>query len=113
MSHVQCKTKQTTQSNQTSLPTRSPQSALFQAEDHFELTVDLPGADLNEIQVEMKGNRLFLEAPTEQGFKYNRTYTFSPSYSWGDLSAKWELGRLKLILPLLKPQTQTVPITVG
>lgn len=99
-----------TDNHSSSLPTRSPQSALLKTQEGFELTIDLPGASADDIQVEMKGNRLYLKASTDQGFKYRRTYTFKNSFSWGEFEAKWTSGRLKLILPVQKPLGQIISI---
>ena len=110
-------TNQTTQDTQESkenqapiLSVRSPQSALFKTEEGFELTIDLPGANADDVHVEMKGHRLYLQAPTDQGFEYQRTYTFKSSFLWGDFEAKWTSGRLKLVLPIQKPLGRTIPI---
>ena len=89
---------------------RSPQSALYKNQDQFELTIDLPGADVDTIQVEMKGNRLYVQAPTDQGFQYQRTYRFKSSFSWGEFEAKWESGRLRLTLPILRPLGRKIQI---
>ena len=106
----QTQSSQDTQDNQDTQVIRSPQSALFKTHDQFELTVDLPGAHVDDVQVDMKGNHLYVQASTDQGFKYQRTYKFKSSFSWGELEAKWTSGRLKLILPILKPLSQSIQI---
>ena len=93
-----------------SIPTRSPQSALYQNDTGFELTVDLPGVDADSIKLELKGHQLHLLAPTSQGFQYQRSYTFKSTFSWGEPQTRWESGRLYLTLPTIESLTRTIPI---
>jgi HSP20 family molecular chaperone IbpA len=78
------------------------------------MLIALPQVDPQSIELETVGHKLHLKAYTQdQTIRYVRQVTFPNHVSWGELTASWHHGILKVELGRADVQTQKINIQVA
>lgn len=75
--------------------------------DHYQVSVEMPGADPEQIEVQVFGQRLSVRVPSAEGH-LESSYSFAQKIDQDRVSARWTDGMLVITLPKHKPRQITI-----
>lgn len=90
---------------------------LYEADDEFVLTIDMPGFSRDEIHVNWDEGRLFISAEhsdPDRGREktYSRTFRMPKEIEPDEINAQYRNGVLEIRLPIVGPQLRGTEIPV-
>jgi len=103
-----------------------PKADVIDANDSFEITIDLPGLSKNDIKIQVTGNQLMVEGNREGKViesgriirkerntgKFRRNFTLSGIDSNATVKANFKEGILRLSVPKSKMKRKAIKIEV-
>jgi len=72
--------------------------------DHYEVRIEIPGADPDKIEVEVVGQRLCVRAPSGPQGRVESSYSFAHRIDQEKVTARWAEDTLVITLPKHKPR---------
>lgn len=102
--------------NWAAAPTRSWDygTQFVEAEDHFSLSVDIPGIKKNELKLELHGQNLTISGESQRekiSRSFRRAFTLPKEVNIEKIEAKFEDGVLELRLPKMEAaKSRTIEI---
>ena len=84
-------------------PGEFERSRVVEQPDHYQVCVEMPGADPERIEVKVVGQRLSVRVPSDEGY-LESSYSFAQKIDQDRVSARWTDGTLVITLPKHKPR---------
>ncbi len=84
-------------------PGEFERSRVVEQPDHYQVCVEMPGADPERIEVKVVGQRLSVRVPSDEGY-LESSYSFAQKIDQDGVSARWTDGTLVITLPKHKPR---------
>ena len=84
-------------------PGEFERSRVIERPDHYEVCIEMPGADPKHIEVNVVGQRLHVRVPSGEGH-LESSYSFAHRIDQDRASARWTDDTLVITLPKHKPR---------
>ena len=90
-------------------PLHSPKARLFQTQETWVLQLALPNIELNNVNIEERGQDLYIYAENNQE-RFERSFKLPPHERFTEIQAELSKGLLSIEIQAAVPNTRTIKV---